>query len=329
MKIRRHAVALLAVGAGAIALAGGPLHAQDAAYPSRPIRYVVPMPPGGPNDFLGRLVAERLSKSTGQPIIVENRPGADSVVGTEYVARQPADGYHVIHVAASHVTNPSFMAKLPYDPIKDFEPVTQLVSMKFILAVTPALGASSVKEFVAKARANPGKITYATLGSSSSHFLAGELLKSMAGISIMHVPYKGGAQITQALLAQEVDATFISIFPVRPHIQSGKLRGLGVTTLTRSSALPEVPTIAEAGPYPGYEMDVWQGVLVRAGTPKSVVARLNKELVALLKDPEEAAKITAAGVDPVGSTPELFMELMKKDMVKWARVVKEAGIKPQ
>jgi tripartite-type tricarboxylate transporter receptor subunit TctC len=330
MNMQRHAAVLaLAAAAGAITLSGAPVHAQDAAYPSRLIRYVLPMPPGGPNDFLARLLAERLTKSLGQPVIVENRPGADSMVGTEYAARQPADGYTVLHVASSHVTNVIFKADLPYDPIRDFDPVTQLVGMKFILAATPALGVDSVKEFVAHARANPGKITYATLGVGSSHFLAGEMLKSMAGISMLHVPYKGGAQITQALLGREVDATFISIFPVRKFIQSGKLRGLGVTSSTRSSLLPEVPTIAEAGPFPGYEMDVWQGVVLRAGTPKPMVTRLNRDIVAVLKNPEDAARITASGVDPVGSTPEQFVQLMKADLAKWAKVAKDAGIKPQ
>ncbi|MCC6472710.1 MAG: tripartite tricarboxylate transporter substrate binding protein [Burkholderiales bacterium] len=330
MKFRyRLPAALLSAAAGVLALQSAGPWAQEPVYPNRPLRYVVPMPPGGPNDFLGRVVAERLSKSLGQPVVVENRPGADSLVGTEYVVRQAADGHYLIHVAASHVTNASFKAKLPYDPIRDFEPVTQLAGMKFILAATPALGVTSVKEFVERARAHPGKITYATLGVGSSHFLAGELLRLTADINIVHVPYKGGAQITQALLAQEVDATFISVFPVRPHIRSGKLRGLGVTTATRSAALPEVPTIAEAGPYPGYEMDVWQGVLVRTGTPRPVIARLNRELVTLLKTAENAAKISAAGLDPVGSTPEQFMELMKKDLAKWARVAKEAGIKPE
>jgi len=265
----------------------------------------------------------------GQSVVVENKPGANSVIGADYAARQPADGYTVLHVAQSHVISPGFMANLPYDPINDFEPVTQLVSMKFILAVSPALGVKSVNEFVGYARANPGKVTYATLGPGSSHFLAGELLQKMAGMKMLQVPYKGGAQITQALLAREVDATFISIFPVRKFILAGKLRGLGVTTSVRSSLLPDVPTIAEAGPFPGFEMDVWQGVLLRAGTPKPVVARLNREILAVLKNPEDAARITQAGVDPVGTTPERFLALMKADMAKWARIVKEAGIKPQ
>ena len=303
--------------------------AQEASYPSRPIHYIVPMPAGGPNDFLARVLAERLARSMGQPVVVEDKPGANSMIGTEFAARQPADGYTLLHVAQSHVINPLFHARLTYDPIKDFEPVTQLVSTKFILAATPALGVKSVKEFVAYAREHPGKISYATLGPGSSHYLAGELLQSMAGIEMLQVPYQGGAQITQALLAGDVDATFISIFPVRKYILSGKLRGLGVTTVERSALLPEVPTIAEAGPYPGYEMDVWQGALVRAGTPKAIVDRLNRELLAVLKDPETAAKIIASGVDPVGTTPERFLALMKTDMAKWAKVMKQAGIKPQ
>jgi tripartite-type tricarboxylate transporter receptor subunit TctC len=305
------------------------VQAQEPPYPSRPIYDVVPMPAGGPNDFLARVLAERLSRSMGQPVVVENRPGANSVVGTEYVARRPADGYTLLHVAQSHVTNPLFQAKLPFDAIKDFEPITQLISTKFILAVTAALGPKDLKEFIAYARSNPGKISCATLGPGSSHFLAAELLKSMAGIDMLDVPYQGGAQITQALLGGNVDATFIAVFTVQKHIRAGKLRGLGVTTAQRSPLLPEVPTIAEAGPYPGYEMDVWQGAVVRAGTPMSIVHRLNREMLAALNDPQTAEKITASGVDIIGTSPEQFGTLMKNDMAMLAKVVKQAGIKPQ
>jgi len=315
------AVAIMALSALA--------HAQEPAYPVRPVHYIVPMPAGGPNDFLARVLAERMARSMGQPVVVEDKPGANSVVGSEYVARQPADGYTIMHVAQSHVTNALFLTHLSYDPLKDFEPVTQLVSTKFILAANPALGVKTLPEFVSYARLHPGKLTYATLGPGSSHFLAGELLKVMAGIDMLQVPYQGGAQITQALLAHDVDATFISIFPVLKYIREGKLLGLGVTTLQRSPLLPQVPTIAESGPYPGYEMDVWQGVVVRAGTSKPIVERLNRELLAALKDPATAEKITRSGVDPVGTTPERFGALMKKDMAKWAGVVKQAGIRPQ
>ena len=312
----------------ALGILASAAHAEE-PYPARPVHYIVPMPAGGPNDFLARVLAERMARAMAQPVVVEDKPGANSVVGSEYVARQPSDGYTIMHVAQSHVTNALFLQHLSYDPLKDFEPVTQLVGTKFILAANPALGVRNLKDFVAYARAHPGKITYATLGPGSSHFLAGELLKVMAGIDMLQVPYQGGAQITQALLAHDVDATFISIFPVLKYVRDGKLLGLGVTTLQRSPLLPDVPTIAEAGPYPGYEMDVWQGVVVRAGTPKPIVERLNRELLAALRDPDTAAKITRSGVDPVGTSPEQFGTLMKNDKAKWARVVKQAGIKPQ
>lgn len=316
-------IALAVVLSMAFALA----QAQDQAYPSRRIQYILPVPAAGPNDFLARLLAERLAKSMGQPVIVENRPGASWTIGTEYALRQPADGYTVLHVAATHILNPSFMPKLPYDPIKDFDPVTQTVSMTFMLTVHPELGVSTVKEFIARATANPGKLTYATVGVGSTHHLAAELLKSMTGIDILHVPYKGGAQITQALLAREADSVFISLFPVRKLVLAGKLRGLGVTTQKRSPLLPDVPTIAEAAALPGFETDAWQGVAVRAGTPKPIIARLNREIVAVLKNPQDAARLVELGLDPVGSTPERFLELMKADMTKWARVIKEARIK--
>lgn len=303
-------------------------HAQEAAYPVRRLQYIMPTPAGGPNDFLARLFAERLAKSMGQPVIVENRPGASWTIATEYVARQPADGYTLLHVAATHVLNPNFFPKLPYDPIRDFDPVTQSVSTTFMLTVRPGLGAGTVAEFIALARANPGKLSYGSVGVGSSHQLGAELMSSMSGIRLLHVPYKGGPQITQALLSREIDATFISLFPVRKLVDAGELRGLGVTTSRRSPLMPTVPTIAETPGLAGYEMDVWQGTVVRAGTPRAVIARLNREMVAVLKTPQDAARLTELGLDPVGSTPERFHELMKTDLAKWARVIKEAGIKP-
>jgi len=301
--------------------------AQDTPYPSRRIQYILPSPAGGPNDFVARLLAERLAKSMGQPVIVENRPGASWTIGTEFVTRQPADGYTLLHVAATHILNPSFFPKLPYDPIRDFDPVTQSVGMTFILTVHAGLGVNSIGEFITRARSNPGKITYATVGVGSSHHLGAELFSSMTGIRMLHVPYKGGAQITAALLSREIDSTFISIFPVRKLILAGELRGLGVTTAHRSPLLPAVPTVAEAAALPGYEMDVWQGLVFRAGTPRPIIARLNREVVAVLKNPQDVARITELGLDPVGSAPEQFHEMMKIDMARWAKVIKEAGIK--
>lgn len=310
-----------------LCLASASIQAQDAAYPSRRIQYILPSPAGGPNDFVARLFAERLGKSMGQPIIVENRPGGSWTIGTEYVTRQPADGYTLLHVSGTHILNPSFFPKLPYDPIRDFDPVTQSVGMTFMLTVHAGLGVASIGEFIARARANPGKLTYGTVGVGSSHHLGAELFSSMTGIRMLHIPYKGGPQITAALLSREIDSTFISLFPVRKLVLAGELRGLGLTTLHRSPLLPNVPTIAEAAGLPGYEMDVWQGLVVRAGTPRPIITRLYREIGAVLKNPQDVARITELGLDPVGSTPEQFHEMMKTDMARWAKVIKEAGIK--
>ena len=311
-----------------VVLCAAATQAQDTSYPVRRLQYIMPTPAGGPNDFLARLFAERLAKTMGQPVIVENRPGASWTIATEYVARQTADGYTLLHVAATHILNPNFFPKLPYDPIRDFEPVTQSVSTIFMLTVHAGLGVNNVAEFIARARANPGKLTYGRVGVGSSHQLGAELMSSMAGIKMLHVPYKGGPQITQALLSREIDATFISLFPVRKLVSAGELRGLGVTTTRRSPLLPAVPPIAESAGMAGYEMDVWQGTVVRAGTPRAIINRLNRELVAVLKSPLDAARLTELGLDPVGSTPEHFLEVMKSDMVRWAKVIKDAGIKP-
>jgi tripartite-type tricarboxylate transporter receptor subunit TctC len=301
--------------------------AQD--YPAKRIQYIVPSPAAGPNDFIARLLSDHLSKALGQPVIVENRAGGSATIGTEFVARQPADGHTLLHITATHVLNPSFMPKLGYDPIGDFNAVTQAASMTFMLTVHSELGVKDVREYIARARANPGKLTYATVGVGSSHHLAAEMLKSMTGIDLLHIPYKGGAQITQALLAREVDSVFISIFPVRKLVLAGTLRGLGVTTSKRATSMPDVPTVAEAAGLPGFEMDVWQGIGVRSGTPRPIITRLNREFVAALKDPQNAKRITELGLDPVGSTPEYFDELMKAELARWSKLIKQAGIKVQ
>ena len=315
----------LSAALAALALVSS-VHAQEAAYPSKRIQYILPVPAAGPNDFIARLLADHLSRSLGQPVVVENRPGASWTIGTEFVARQPADGYTLLHVASTHVLNPNFMPNLPYDPIKDFDGVTQSASMPFMLTVHSKLGVASLKEFIARARANPGKLTYASVGVGSTHHLAAELLKVSTGIDLLHVPYKGGAQITQALLAREVDAVFISIFPVRKLLGAGTLRGLAVTTRERSRIVPDVPTVAEAAGLPEFELDAWQGVVVRAGTPRPIIDRLNREFAAALKDPKGAARLNDLGLVPVGSSPEAFDRLMQGELTRMAKFIKAAGI---
>lgn len=304
-----------------------PLLAHAQAYPSRTIHFIVPQPAAGPNDFAARMLAERMAKSLGQPVVVENRPGAYGIVGTAYAAKQSADGHTILSIAASHVIAPNFPPKPPFDPIEDFEPICRSVNSTFMLTVNPKVKATTIGEFIALARANPGRFSYATVGVGSPHHLSGELFQLLTGTKLLQVNYKGGAQITQALLSGEVDSTFISTFPVRKLVLSGKLRGLGVTTLHRSPLLPDVPTIAESVPLPGYEMNSWQGVLAPAGTPRPIVLRLNSAINDTLKDPQIAAKLTEAGLDPAGTTPEAFMEIMKRDMAKWAKLIEDTGIK--
>lgn len=296
-------------------------------YPLKPIRMVVPQPPGGPNDFLARALGVPMGASLGQPIIIENRAGANGIIGTDYVAKQAPDGYTIIQSAASLVLTANFPPKPPFDPIRDFAPIGRAVDTTFMLTVNTGLKTPTMREFIAYTRANPGKVSYATVGYGSPHHLSGELFQHLTGTKLLQVNYKGGAQITQALLAGEVNSTFISTFPVRALVQSGKLHGLGVTTAHRSPLLPDVPTIAEVVPLPGYEVNIWQGLLAPAGTPGPIIQRLNREMNAALKDAKNAAALTDLGLDPAGTTPEAFAAIIKRDMTKWSALIKDANIK--
>jgi tripartite-type tricarboxylate transporter receptor subunit TctC len=296
-------------------------------YPSRPIRMIVPVPAAGPNDFVARTVGDYLSKSLGQPVVVENRPGANSMIGTDYVSKQPPDGYTLLQTAASIILNDIFPPKPPYDGLKDFDPITRAVSTTFMLTVNPSVKAANIREFIAQARANPGKFTYATVGIGSPHHLSGELFQHLTGTKLLQVNYKGGAQITQALMSAEVDSTFISTFPVKNLVLTGKLRGLGVTTRHRSPLLPDVPTIAEAVPLPGYEVDIWQGFFAPARTPVPVITRLNRDINDALRDPRIGPKLAEQGLDPSGTTADEFRQILRQDMAKWSKLIKDANIK--
>jgi tripartite-type tricarboxylate transporter receptor subunit TctC len=325
--LRRRLLTALALGA-LLAFPLGEAGAQGAAWPSRPIRFIVPLPPGGANDLLARVFAERLQAALGQAVVVENKPGAGGNVGTEFVAKQPADGYTILLSSNTHVLNVSFFAKLPYDPIRDFEPVTLVATIPFVLTVNPNLPVHTMKEFLAYARAHPGS-TYATAGIGTPHHLGAELLKTMTGIDIVHVPYKGAAFLVPALLTGEVTFSIASISSLVPHFKSGKLRAIAVASETRTPLLPDVPTIAEAGPLPGYAIDVWFGVLAPAGTPRPVVDRLNAEINRVLQDSQIVKdRLNSVGLSPVGTTPERYMEVMKADLVKYAKITRDAGIKP-
>lgn len=297
-------------------------------YPSRLVRIVVPLPPGGSNDLLARVAAKRLSASLGQPVVVDNRPGAGGNIGTEFVAKSAPDGHTLLMANTAHVINPNLYAKLPYDPIRDFAPVALMSSAHFALAVHPSVPARSVKEFIALARSKPGALTFASAGNGAPHHLAMELLKSMARVELTHIPYKGAGQFVPALVAGEVSSVIGAINSLLPHAQTGRLRILGMAGSRRTPLLPEVPTIAEAA-LPGFALDNWGGMLVPAGTPRSIVERLNGEIVKALRDPQITERLAAQGIEVIPSTPDEFQALMKSHMAKWARVVSAAGIKPE
>ena len=296
-------------------------------FPTRLIRIVVPLPPGGSNDVVARMIAEKLSAGLGQPAVVENRPGASGNIAAEFVAKSAPDGHTLLMANTAHVINPSLFARLPYDPIRDFAPVALTTSVHFALVVHPSLPASSVKGFIALARARPGTVTFASAGNGAPHHLAMALLQSMTGVKLTHVPYKGAGQFVPALVAGEVVSVIGAINSLLPHVRSGRLRALGMAGPRRTPLLPGVPAIAET--LPGFALDNWGGVLAPAGTPRAVVERLNGEIVKTLRDPQITERLAAQGIEVVPSTPDEFQALMKSHLAKWARVVAAAGIKPE
>ena len=315
----------------ALAILSLPLQsAQAETWPSRPIRFIVPLPPGGAYDYIARLLANRLSLALGVPIVVENKPGASAQVGTEYVSRARADGYTFLVNANTHVILPSLFLKLPYDAIKDFEAVSLVVEIPFVLVVNPNVPVHSAKEFITLAENKQGSLEYGSSGIGSPFHLDAELLKLRTGTNILHVPYRGTGPLIQALLAGEVSSAFVPIGPYLQYINTGKLRPLALAGSSRSSLLPGVPTIEEAVPLPGYSMNSWIGVVAPAGTPKQIIERMNAEIVRVVKD-EQIIKeqLLPQGYESVGSTSEHFMEVMKRDLAMYAKIVKDANIPPQ
>ena len=298
-------------------------------YPTRPIRYVVPFAPGGTTDILGRIVAQRLQEAWGQPVLVENRPGAGGAVGAEMTAKSPPDGYTIMGgTISTHAINPSVYAKLSYDPIKDFAPVTLLATQPNMLVVHPSLPATNVAELVKLLKANPGKYSYSTSGNGTSAHLSGELFKSMTGTSIQHVPYKGSPQAIADAVSGQVSMSFDNISTAYPQAKAGKLRAIAVTTAQRSGLAPEVPTFAESG-LPGYELGSWHGVFAPAGTPKDIIAKLNAEIVRGIQSAETRQRLLALGVDAAGTSVESFAAFVRAEVPKWAKVVKESGAKAE
>ena len=298
--------------------------AQD-MFPSKPIRIVVPFPAGGSVDPLARVLAKRLQESLGQTVIVENRPGGNTVVGTDAVAKAPADGHTLLMTATSHVTTPQLMPA-PFDPIKDFAPVATLSSSDMILVVNPSVAANSLRDLIALAKTQPGKLNYASAGIGNPNHLAGELFDMMAGVKTTHIPYKGGAPAITDLVGGQVQMAYGSPIIVLPFIRSGKLRAVAVTSPARMAALPQVPTFAEAG-LPGYSLKIWYGLLAPAGTPKPVIAKLSAEVVRIMQLPDVKETLDAAEMERFTLGSDQFGAQMISDMEKFHRIITTANVK--
>ena len=306
---------LLAAGAGA------------QGFPERSVRFVVPYTPGGFNDTLARVSSDKLAKVWNQPVVVENKPGGNTTVGNQLVAKSPPDGYNILITPLPFSALPGlYGAKLPYDALKDFQPLVWAGSTMNALVVRNELPVSSVAEFIEYAKKNPGKMNFGSTGSGSSNHLSMELFMKMTGTKLAHIPYKGSAPAVTALLGGEIDALFDNVPNVVQHIKAGKMKVIGVSGTQRSALLPEVPTVAESG-VPGYEVNVWFGMQVPAGTPKPVVEKLNRDVVTLLKEPDVVKRFRDQGVEVVASTPEQFSTLVKSEVAKWTQLIREANIR--
>lgn len=322
MNARGALVALATAGVIAAALPPAS-HAQE--YPTRPVRFVVPFAAGGGGDIVVRAVAQKLTERLGQSVVVDNRSGAGGNVGTEIAARSPADGYTLLMAnVAPMAINVSLHRKLPYDPIKDFTPITLLARFPNVLVVHPSVPAGSIKELVALARWKPGRLTYASAGSGSTTHLSAELFKSLAGIDLVHVPYKGGGPALIDLVAGQVTLYFGSMPASLPHIRSGRLRALGVTSPQRSAAAPDIPSVAESG-FPGFDAVTWIGAVAPAGVASSIVKRLNAEIVQIMSLPDVRERLSALGAEPVTNSPDQFAAYIGSEIKKWAGVVKASG----
>jgi len=306
----------------AVALLVGHAHAQE--WPSKPIRFILPFPPGGGTDLLGRLLAENLSTRLGQPVVTENRGGAGGNVGAEAAARSAPDGYTIVLVAPSIAISTSLYSKLPYDPVKDFTPVAMVAAVPNVMITHPSV-AKNLKDFIALAKARPGGLNFGSGGAGTSNHLAGELLNLVAGIKLVHIPYKGVNLAMNGVLAGEVQLAFIGIPVPAPHIKAGRLVGLAVLAPHRSPIIPEVPTAAEAG-LPNFDVTTWYAILAPAGTPRAIVTRLNTELASIVDAPEVKGRFATMATEPMTSTPEEASAYIQREIAKWGDVVKKAGL---
>ena len=299
-----------------------------ADYPDKTIRIVVPYPPGGFNDTLGRTLAAKFTETWGQPSFVENKPGGNTVIGTDFVAKSAPDGYTLLVVAFPFAVTPSLYKTLPYDTVKDFQPIALAAQSPNLLVVNPSVEAKTVGELIAMAKAKPDSLSYASTGNGSSNHISKELFKSLAGVQIVHIPDKGSAPAVTDLLGGQVQVMFDNVPNVLPQVKAGRLRGLAQSGSKRSALIPDIPTVAEAG-VAGYEVMVWFGVVAPAGTPKDIVQKLNAEVIRILAMPDVRERFLAQGVEPLGSTPEQFGEHIRAQMAKWAKVVQDAGVKAE
>ena len=320
--------AALSLAATLAILAPHAARAAD-AYPAKPVRFVVAFPPGGGTDIIARAIAQKLAERIAQQVVVDNRPGAGGNIGTDIVAKSAPDGYTMLMGSAGPLAiNASLFGKMPFDPIKDLAPVTLAASTPNVLVVHPSLRAATVKELIALAKARPGEINFASSGHGTPAHLAGELFNSMAGVKMVHVPYKGAAPALADLLGGQVQLMFSTMPPALPHVKDGKLRALAVTSAKRSPAAPDIPTLDEIA-LPGFEANTWHGVVVPAGTPATIVARLNREIVAILHLPDVVERFSSQGAEALGSTPEEFAAYIRSETLKWAKVVRDSGAKAE
>ncbi|MGZ8197963.1 MAG: tripartite tricarboxylate transporter substrate binding protein [Burkholderiales bacterium] len=297
----------------------------DTAYPSKPVRMLVGFSPGGGTDVVARIIGKKLSETWGQQVVIDNRPGAGGLLAFDMTAKANADGYTLIACSPSFAIQPSMSAKLPYDPFRDFAPVTQATAAPYLLVIYPGVEAKSVKELIDLAKANPGKLNYASGGLGSAQHLTAELFRLMSGIQIVHVPFKGAVNVTE-VIAGRVQMLFSGLPQALGHVQAGRLRALGVTTPKRSPVMPNVPAIAEAG-VPGFDVTIWYGILATGGTPKPVVEKLNSGIVQALQSADVRQQLGALGLEPVGSSAAEFGAKVRSEIAQWAKVIKQAGIK--
>ena len=300
--------------------------ARAGDYPVKPIRFIVPQPPGGTSDILARILAQKLSENVRQQVIIDNRAGASGTIGTDLAAKSTPDGYTLVLVYTTHATTPSIYGKLPYDPVADFATITIAAAAPLFLVAHPKIPVTSVRELIAYAKTRPGELNFCSAGNGSGSHLAGELFNTMTGVKLTHIPYKGSGPAITELIGGQVQLMFAGIVPIDPHVKAGRVRGIAVSSAKRSLAIPQVPTIAESG-LPGFEVVGWYGVLAPAHTPPAIIDRLHREFLKILQTPGIRDRLLAEGAEPVGSSPADFSAFLKTDIARWAKVIKQSGAK--